>query len=393
MFRRQSTPTSASMLNPSNPKRRRCMPAIAAVLALLAGITAPSGSAHAERLRDLTDIYGARDNQLLGYGIVTGLNGTGDDVSAPFAAQSLMALMRRLGVQVDPKQLRLRNVAAVVVTGNIPAFAKAGSKLDVTVSSIGNAKSLRGGTLLQSLLKGPDQRTYAVAQGSVLTGGFSAGGKSGSSVQSGTETSGRVPEGAIIEREIPTEYMQNGEMRLSLRAPGFGIASRVAIAINRALGEGTATATDGGSVLIRSPEQYKDTPVDLVARLEDIEVVPVRKARVVISERTSTIVAGGDVRLSPAVIVHGALTIVVKEKPSVSQPNAPFGNVGQTVVVPDSEVNTSEGDRATRFMKGAATLSDVAEGLGALGLPPRELASVLEALRSAGSLEAEVVVQ
>lgn len=362
-------------------------------LALLASLSVltPS-SASADKLRDVADVAGARENQLLGYGIVTGLNGTGDDTSSPMAAQSVLSLLRRLGVQVDPKQLRMRNVAAVVVTAQIGPFAKSGTKLDITVSSIGNAKSLAGGVLVQTLLKGADQKTYAVAQGNIVTGGFKAGGSSGSSVQSGVTTAARIPEGAIVEREIGTTWVSDGQLKLSLRKPGFTVAANVASAIDKRFGPGTARAEDGGTVVIKVPAAYTGKHVELIAGLEALEIETVRRARVVLSERTQTIVAGGDVRLSPAVVVHGGLTIVVKEAPQVSQPTAPLGG-GTTVVTPKSQVDVHEGDKTVRLMPKAATLADVASALGALGLSPRELTSVLEALRTAGSLEAEVVVQ
>jgi flagellar P-ring protein precursor FlgI len=361
-------------------------------LALLTAALAFSGPARADKLRDLTDVSGVRENQLLGYGIVTGLNGTGDDTSSPIAAQTVLSMLRRLGVQVDPRQVRLKNVAAVVVTGSLGGFAKTGTKLDITVSSIGNAKSLAGGVLVQTLLKGADQKTYAVAQGNILTGGFKAGGSSGGSVQSGSTTAARIPEGAIIEREVPTTFVTDGALKLSLRTPSFTVASHAVAAIDKSLGEGTAHADDSGTVIVKIPAKYQKNPVDLIAALEEIEVGVVRRARVVVSERTQTIVAGGDVRLSPAVVVHGGLTIVVKENPVVSQPTAPLGK-GTTAVVPRTTIDVSEGEKDVRLMPAAAKLADVASALGALGLSPRELAGVLEALRTAGALEAEVVIQ
>jgi flagellar P-ring protein precursor FlgI len=349
--------------------------------------------AQAERLRDLVNVYGARDNQLIGYGLVTGLAGTGDDVSVPFTAQSILALLRRLGVQADPTQLRLRNVAAVMVTATVPAFAKPGTKIDVTVGSIGNARSLSGGILVQTVLKGPDQKSYAVAQGSILLGGFEAHGSTGSSAKTGAVNAGRVPEGAIIEREIATSLVVNNDhIRFELRNPGFGVAARIAAAIDAKLGAGTAHAADGGAIDVRASATQQEHLVEYVAQIEDLEVVPVRRARVVINERTGTIVAGGDVRLNPAAIVHGNLTIVVREAPTPSQPTAPFGK-GTTVVVPRSEIETSEERKQVAYLAGEPSLADVASALGSLGLSPRELASVLESLRSAGALEAEVEVQ
>lgn len=350
-----------------------------------------STPAAADRLRDLTDLAGARENQLVGFGLVTGLSGTGDDVTVPFAQQAVLSMMRRLGIQVPQQQIMLRNVAAVTVTATLPPFAKPGTKIDVTVSSIGNARSLSGGVLVQTVLKGADQHSYAVAQGSLIIGGFEAHGSSGSSLRSGTTTTGRVPAGALVEREVPSTLVSDGALRLELRNPGFTVASRVAAAVNKKF-DGSANAIDGGAVSVKVPEPYAARLVDFVAELEDIEVTPLRAAKVVINERTGTIVAGGDVRLAPVAVVHGSLTIVVKETPTVSQPNAPFTR-GTTVVTPRTDIDATEGQRSMVYVPAAPTLADVASALGTLGLSPREMASVLQALRGAGALEAEVVVE
>jgi flagellar P-ring protein precursor FlgI len=357
-------------------------------------------SAHAEKLRELISVEGARDNQLIGYGVVTGLNGSGDDVSAPLALQSTLAMLRRLGVQVDKQQLRLRNIAAVMVTATIPAFARPGTKLDITVSSIGNARSLEGGVLVQTVLKGADRKSYAVAQGSLVLGGFAAKGKSGSSITTGTVTVGRVPEGALVEREIPATFVNGGKLRLSLKKPSFTLASRVAKAVDDSLGEGSATATDSGSVQVTVPQDFVNKHVELIAQLEEIEVKTVRAARVVVSERTQTIVAGGDVRLAPVAIVHGSLTIVVKEQPKVVQPAAPLAAIGRnaapgvrTAVQQESVVEAHEEKSTMTYIDGAAKLADMATALGSLGLSARELISVLQALKTAGALEAELEVE
>jgi flagellar P-ring protein precursor FlgI len=308
-------------------------PLVALVLFAALALFAPL--AQAEHLRDLADVAGARDNQLLGYGLVTGLAGTGDDTSVPFTAQSVQALLRRLGIQVDPVQLRLRNVAAVMVTATLPPFARQGTRIDVTVSSLGNARSLSGGVLVQTILRGADQ------------------------------------------------------LRLDLRTPGFTVASRVVAAINQRFGNGTASARDGGAVTVRVPRNT-DT-VEFVAQLEDLDVTPLRRARVVINERTGTIVAGGDVRLSAVAVVHGNLTITIRETPEASQPGQL--STGATAVLPRTEVTATDAPRSVAYIPAAPTLADVASALGRLGLSPRELASVLEALRSAGALEAELVIQ
>lgn len=361
------------------------------LLLAAAALVAPA-PARAERVRDLADVAGARDNQIVGYGIVTGLGGTGDDASVPFTAQSVLSMLRRLGVQVDPVQIRLRNVAAVVVTATLPPFAKQGTKLDVTVSSVGNARSLAGGVLVQTLLKGVDQKTYALAQGPLSIGGFEARSASGSSAKQGSLTTARIPEGATVEREVATRIVEGGAVRLELRSPGFGVSARIAEAVNKKF-EGAAVATDGGAVRIRVPSGFDDKIVEFLAAVEDLEVTPVRRARVVINERTGTIVAGGEVRLAPSAVVHGALTIVVKEAPIPSQPLAPFGAGGTTVVVPRSEVQVRDPGRPVAYVPEQPSLADVASALGTLGLSPRELASVLMAMRAAGALEAEVVLQ
>jgi flagellar P-ring protein precursor FlgI len=353
---------------------------------------AVSREANADRLRDLVDVVGARDNQLVGYGVVTGLTGTGDDITAPFAAQSLRALLRRLGVQIDNRQLRLRNVAAVVVTANIPPFFRNGSRLDVTVSSVGNARSLRGGVLVQTPMRGADRKTYAVAQGSLVVGGFSASGASGSSVSENTTNTARVPSGALIEREIETTFAKDGKVTLSLRSPDFSTANRIMEAVNKSLGDGTAEALDGGAISVKIPDKHKNKPVALIAELGDLEVDPSTNARVIINERTGTIVAGGDVKLSPVAISQGTLTISVQEQPAVVQPNA-FGG-GNTARVNQTQINATEKPPAPMsYIAGATSLADVARALSTLGVTPRELASILQALRTAGALRAEVIVQ
>ncbi len=368
------------------------LPRVALTATLLLGIVLAPRPAQADKIRDLCDVVGARDNQLVGYGVVVGLNGTGDDVSAPFAAQSLMSLLRRLGVQVGARQLRLRNVAAVLVTSTIPPFSRAGSKLDVTVSSIGNARSLRGGVLVQTPLRGADRRTYAVSQGPLLVGGFSAGGASGSSVQSNSTTTGRIPSGALVEREIKTTFSSKGKIQLALRAPDFANAQRIVEAVNKEFGKGSARAVDGGTVVVKAPAKLKNKPVELLARVGNVDVAPSSNARVVINERTGTIVAGGNVQLSPVAIAQGGITITIKEAPVVSQPEALAG--GETTVVNRTEVEAAEKTPPTlSYVGGAASLADVAQALSAFGVPPRELASLLQALRTAGALRAEIVVQ
>ncbi len=366
-------------------------------LVVLLGLSLTPKPAHADRLRELCDIVGVRENQLIGYGIVSGLQGTGDDVTAPFANQSIVALLRRMGIQFDNDQVRLKNVAAVLVTTNMPAFARQGARIDVTVSSMGNAKSLQGGVLLQTLLSGADRNVYAVAQGSLIVGGYEAGGKSGSSVKVNITTTARVPSGALVEREIPTNFVNDGHLTLALREADFTTASRIATALDKAFGPGTAMPLDGGAVRVAVPEAMKERPVDMLAKLVELDVSPASSARVVINERTGTIVAGGDVRLAPVAISHGSLSIVIKETPVVSQPGA-FAQGGATATVERTDVQAQEGSNPDgpppmAYLSGAATLADVAKALSSLGVTPRELASIIQALRTAGALRADVIVQ
>jgi len=372
----------------------RLFPAWLAAFGLALAALVTPGEARADRIRDLCDVVGARDNQLVGYGVVTGLNNTGDDITVPFAKQSLKALLRRLGVQVDEQQVRLRNVAAVIVTATIPPFSRSGARLDVTVSSIGNARSLVGGVLVQSPLRGADRRTYAVAQGPLVVGGFSAQGYSGSSVQSNTTTTARVPNGALVEREIPSTANQNGKLVLSLRTPDFATASRLAEAVVKDLGAGSARALDGGAIEVKPPSAYKDRFVELIAHLGDLDVTPSENARVVINERTGTIVVGGDVRLSPVAIAQGGITITVQESKDVSQP-AMFSGIGaKTAEVQHSDVTAEEKPNGgLNYVAAAASLADVAKALSTFGVSPRELASIMQALKAAGALRAEVVIQ
>jgi flagellar P-ring protein precursor FlgI len=365
--------------------------------------------ARADRLLDLCDVVGVRENQLIGYGVVVGLNGTGDDVSAPFAMQSLRSLLRRLGVQIDQGQLRLKNVAAVLVTANIPAYVRSGARLDVTVSSVGNARSLRGGVLAQTPLRGADRRVYAVAQGALIVGGFEAGGAGGGQ-QSGVTNTARLPGGGLVEREIATNIEENGSLTLALKQPNFLTAQRVVEAINKELNQTAATAIDAGAVRVKlrdaEPEKSprsakqarkepatKDSPeaVSLLAKLTSIEVAPDTVARVVINERTGTVVAGGDVRLLPVAIAQGGITINVRERAEVSQPGALSG--GTTAVVTQTEVDAEEPIPQVSYLDGAATLADVAQALSSFGVSPRELASILQALKSAGALRADIIVQ
>lgn len=348
--------------------------------------------ARADRLLDLCQVVGVRDNQLVGYGVVTGLDGTGDDITAPFAMQSLRSLLRRLGVQIDNRQLRLRNVAAVIVTADLPPFSRQGARIDVTVSSIGNARSMRGGVLIQTPLRGADRKTYAVAQGAIVTGGFTATGYSGSQVRAGMTNTARIPNGALVEREVPMLVGdKNGAITLALRNPNFVTVARITTALNDKFGKDTATPIDGGAIKLKVPKDHDKQPVAFLAALHELDVAPEIAARVVINERTGTVVAGGDVRLLPAAIAQGGITISVAEAPQIAQPNA-FAT-GETEVVDQSQVNTKEEVPTMSYVAGAATLAEVAQALSTFGVSPRELASILQALKAAGALRAEIQVQ
>ncbi|MFX0145989.1 MAG: flagellar basal body P-ring protein FlgI, partial [Candidatus Hodarchaeota archaeon] len=295
-----------------------------------------STSAYAVRIKDVADVEGMRPNQLVGYGLVVGLDGTGDSNKARFTIESVASMLEKMGVTIDPKNIKVDNVAAVMLTANLPPFARRGSRIDVLVSSIGDAENLQGGTLLFSPLKGADGQIYAVAQGPVSTGGFSAEG-AGGKVQKNFPTVGRVVGGALIEREIPSDFNQKEILSLTLNTPDFTTASRVAEAINSALNDNLAQTPDPGTIRVKVPKEYLGNTVALVTLLEGLKITPDGIAKVVINERTGTVVMGSNVRISKIAIAHGNLSIQVKESADVSQP-LPFSE-GETVVVPETELS------------------------------------------------------
>ncbi|RMF82014.1 MAG: flagellar basal body P-ring protein FlgI [Nitrospirae bacterium] len=381
-------------MRPADPRRRtpraglaaRVAASLAAALLALAGAAVPAA---ATRLKDVADVVGVRSNQLIGYGLVVGLDGTGDGVKSTFTRQSLTAMLRRLGVTVDATALKVENVAAVAVTADLPPFAREGSRLDVTVSSIGDAESLRGGTLLMTPLKGPDGKVYAVAQGAVSVGGFSFGGRGGGGVQKNHPTTGRIASGALVEREIPYELTGHDTLRLALRRPDFTTAERIAVAIDGRFGERIAEAQDPGTVVVRIPDRYRERPVPFAARLEGIEVQEDQVARVVLNERTGTVIMGEEVRLSTVAIAHGGLSISIKETPLVSQP-APLSTGGKTVEATDSQVEVKEEERRLAVVPAGVSLAEVVRALNALGVGPGDLIAILQALKAAGALHAEL---
>jgi flagellar P-ring protein precursor FlgI len=359
--------------------------ALAGLLALLGG-PGPA-AAQSVRIKDIADIEGVRDNQLVGYGLVVGLAGTGDRLrTAIFTRQSLVGMLERLGVNTRDNEARLdtRNVAAVMVTTNLPAFARPGSRIDISVSALGDATNLQGGTLLVTPLLGADGEVYAVAQGAVATGAVAARG-AGASIQRGVPTSARIANGAIVEREVPFAFTGRNTLRLALRNPDLTTARRIAAAINRSAA-GTATATDPRTVALNLVGRE---PIGFLAGIEQLRVEPDMMARVVIEEASGTIVMGSNVRVSTVAIAQGNLTIRVTETPQVSQPN-PLGG-GETVVVPRTGIEVDDqAERRVGVLNGGVSLQDLVRGLNSLGVGPRDLISILQAIKAAGALQAEM---
>lgn len=349
-----------------------------------------TNSAHAVRIKELASFEGVRDNQLVGYGLVVGLNGTGDSDQARVQLQSVATMLERMGVTVNPNLIKLKNVAAVLVTATLPPFAKQGNRLDVLVSSLGDSKSIAGGTLIMTPLKGADNQVYAVAQGSVLTNSFAFGGQA-ASAQKNHPTAGRIPAGALVERELPNTLAGKSRLRLNLAQSDFTTATRVAQAINAKFGAGVATTADPGSVAIQIPDGYADRMIDFVSQIEVLDVRPDTVAKVVLNERTGTIVMGDQVRISTVAVSHGNLSLVIKESPRVSQP-APLSTTGETKVVPRTDLKVEEEARRLTVMPEGATIGDVVRALNTLGVTPRDLISIFQAIKAAGALQAELVI-
>jgi flagellar P-ring protein precursor FlgI len=362
------------------------------VALLLAALLA--GSAAAERVKDIARFQGVRANALVGYGLVVGLPGTGDD-NLIYTLQSMRALTSALGVQVPARiNAQLKNSAAVIVTAELPPFAKPGQRIDVAVSALGRAKSLRGGTLVLAELKGPDGETYALAQGNLTVGGFGADGADGSKIVVNTPTSGRIPGGAMVERMVPMPFGGpggGGPMLLDVMSPSFSATERIADAINAGLGAAVAEPVDAVTVAVAAPADAASR-ARLAARIEALEIEVGRPAaRVVVNARTGTVVIGGDVRVLPAAVAHGNLTVSVTENFQASQP-APFARRGRTVVTPQSDVAAEEEQvRAAVFAPGPR-LQELVDAINGLGAAPGDLVAILEALREAGALRAELVV-
>ncbi|MCJ2140724.1 flagellar basal body P-ring protein FlgI [Methylobacterium sp. E-066] len=364
-----------------------------ALAALVVGallLTMASGPALAlSRVKDLASIEGVRQNQLVGYGIVVGLNGTGDTLNnIPFTKQSLQAMLERLGVNTRGATMRTQNLAAVMVTASLPPFAAQGTRIDVTVSSLGDAKSLQGGTLLVTPLLGADGEVYALAQGSVAIAGFSAEGDA-AKITRGVPTNGRISNGANIEREIAFKLNDARALRLSLRNPDFTTSKRIAAAINDFMGADTAEPTDPATVTIQIPAKYNGNMIRLITEVEQLKVEPDQTARVVVDERSGIIVMGRDVRVSTVAIAQGNLTVTISEQPQVSQP-APLSN-GRTTVVPRTSLKVDTGDgNKLALVKEGVSLRELVDGLNALGVGPRDLISILQAIKTAGALQADI---
>lgn len=378
---------SAPVLNRAKSAPRAGL--LAALLAWL-GLVLATPTWAASRIKDLVDFEGIRENQLVGYGLVVGLNGTGDSLqNTPFTRQSLQAMLERLGINTRDANLRTANVAAVMVTGDLPPFATQGTRMDVTVSALGDATSLQGGTLLVTPLHGADGEVYAVAQGPVAVSGFKAQGEA-ASITRGVPTVGRIANGAIVEREIGFHLASQRSLRLALRNPDFTTARRIATAINAFTAAPAARALDPGTIRLDLPPSYRGDIVHLLTEIEQLRIEPDQTAKVVIDESSGIIVMGRDVRVSTVAIAQGNLTVTITETPQVSQP-APLSQ-GQTAVVPRTRISAQEDANKLAVVEEGVTLRDLVDGLNALGIGPRDMISILEAIKASGALQADIEV-
>lgn len=367
------------------------MPIRICIIVLLL-LTAPF--AHGERIKDMAQVQGVRTNQLIGYGLVVGLNGTGDQtIQAPFTVQSLTNMLAQLGITVpangSPPQLK--NIAAVSVHAVLPAFVKPGQTIDITVNSIANAKSLRGGSLLVTPLHGLDGQIYAIAQGNLLVSGFGVEGADGSKLTVNVPSSGRIPNGATVERAVPSQIAQGDSIVLNLNDPDFTTATRLVESLNRGLGPGFASIVDGESIRVRAPTDLTQR-VAFLSMIENLQVEPASApARVIINSRTGTVVISSNVTVSPAAVSHGSLSVTIKEEKSVSQPS-PFAKVGTTEVVTNSVIKVDQGSNHMFLFKPGVELEQIVRAVNEVGAAPGDLVAILEALREAGALQAELVV-
>jgi len=362
---------------------------MALLLVLTGALLLAPESSHGARIKDIAEIVGVRNNQLVGYGLVGGLNGTGDKQGTEFTIQSLTNMLLKMGINVDPTQVKVKNVAAVIVTAELPAFSRPGIRLDVQVSSIGDAKSLQGGTLLITPLQGVDGETYALAQGAVSLGGYAAG-SGGDSAVKNHPTVGTIPSGAMVERSVAVPLELRERLHFVLHQPDFTTSEAVSEAMNRQIGQTVAFSQDSRTVLVDVPGDFQDHVVDFIARLETVEVPVDFPARVVVNERTGTVVMGEHVRISTVAVSHGGLSVVIQEEPVVSQPS-PFGR-GRTVVTEDKDLSVEEEESHLMVLPAGVSLGDVVKALNAVGVTPRDLIAILQAMSAAGALSAELVI-
>ena len=364
---------------------------ILSCVATESGADGPYRVSATSRIKDLANIEGVRQNQLIGYGLVVGLNGTGDTLNnIPFTRQSLQAMLERLGVNIRGQTLRTGNVAAVMVTANLPAFGTQGTRIDITVSAMGDAKSLNGGVLLVTPLLGADGNVYAVGQGSLAIGGFAAEGDA-AKITRGVPTVGRIANGAIIEREIDFALNRLNQVRLALRNPDFTTAKRIAAAINDFIGGPTAEPIDSSTVQINVPKNYLGNVVSLLTEIEQLQIEPDISAKIVIDERSGIIVMGRDVRVSMVAVAQGNLTVTISETPQVSQP-APFSRGGTTTVVPRTRIGIQEDGKKLAVVREGVSLQQLVDGLNALGIGPRDMIAILQAIKAAGAIQADIEV-
>ena len=368
--------------------RRIALAAIALAAIVFAGLPAAFGA----RVKDLVKFEGVRGNQLVGYGLVVGLNGSGDGNQSVFTPQSIANMLRRLGVVVDATKVRVKNTAAVMLTAEVPPFARAGRTLDVTVASIGDAKSLAGGTLILTPLKGPDGLVYASAQGQVSVGGAFSASAGGASSTRNHPTAGRIPSGAYLERDVVYALGSKPAMRLLLNDPDFTTAARIERAVNEKLGSGTAHAEDSGGVLVKMPSGDEGETVGFLSRIEDVSVDPDAPARLVFNEKTGTVVMGADLRISRVAISHGDLSVQVETEVNVSQP-APFAKKGDTVTTEQPTITAKEEPARVLVLDEGASIADLVKGLNRIGATARDMIAIFQAIHAAGALQAEIIVQ
>ncbi|MSR42727.1 MAG: flagellar basal body P-ring protein FlgI [Pedosphaera sp.] len=354
---------------------------------LLAGAAAAQTAG--VRIKDLTFIHGARDNQLVGYGLVIGLNGEGDKDNS-YSKQTIANMLQRYGVKVDPTTVSSKNVATVIVTADIPPFMKDGARIDVTVSSLGDAKALQGGILIQTPLLGADNKVYAVAQGAVSTGGFSAGG-GGASATKNHPTTGQIANGALVEKMIPVTLVRDNFVDVNLREPDFTVSARMSEAVNKKF-PGSAQSVDGNTVRVAVPSVYQASPISFIAQIQAIEVVPDSVARIIINERTGTIVATARVRINSCAVSHGNIIVTIAETPETSQP-LPLSQAGTTTTNPRTNVNVEEKKGSLVTFPEMPTVEKVAQSLNALGVTPRDMMSIFLAMKQAGALQAELILR